>query len=83
VGPKEPLGSGFLLPADGAAGAGTTSISGSFQGHDAWAVANIAPPDTGRCFDVVTQKPGKPPKVKKAKGLKKIEVTSGTITITQ
>jgi hypothetical protein len=83
VGPKEPLGSGFLLPADGEDGAGTTNISGSFAGHDAWAVANIAPPDTSRCFDVTTQKPGKPPKTKAAKGLKKIEVTSGTIFITQ
>jgi hypothetical protein len=84
VGPKEPLGSGFLLPADGAAGAATTTVTGSFQGNSGWAVANIAPPDTSRCFDVTTVKPGKngkPDKVKTkaAKGLKKIEVTSGTL----
>jgi hypothetical protein len=72
--------SGFDLPAGGEANKGDVTISGSFANQDAWARANIAPPDVSRCFDTPPKKPGKP--AKKAKGLKKITVTSGSINIT-
>jgi hypothetical protein len=86
VGATETL-DGFLLPAAGETGKGTSVITGSFAGHTAWAFANLGGlPDISKCFDVTTVKPGKngkPDKVKTkaAKGLKKLVVVSGHITI--
>jgi hypothetical protein len=71
-----PSGIGFNLPATGAAGAATTSISGSFSGEKAWAHANLsAVPDLASCL------PGPPPKNKPAKGIKKLTISSGTLDI--
>jgi hypothetical protein len=78
VGATEAL-DGFLLPAAGEAGKGTSTVSGSFAGNDAWAFANLGGlPDVTKCFDT-----GTAPKIKKAKGLKKLTVVSGHITVTQ
>jgi hypothetical protein len=83
---------GFSLPATGAAGKATSTVSGSFAGDTAYAVAYAAGGiiDISRCFDVTTTKVkpgknGKPDKVKvktkAAKGLKKITIGSGSLVL--
>jgi hypothetical protein len=70
-----PSGIGFDLPSNGAAGAATSTITGSYAGEKSWSHATIALPDLTLC------NPGPPPKNKPAKGIKKLTITGGTIDI--
>jgi hypothetical protein len=64
---------GFDLPAGGVANKANPVVSGSFANNDAWARANTGPIDSSVCFDQ---------NGKKAKGLKKLNVSSGSLNIT-
>ncbi|MGZ6978536.1 MAG: hypothetical protein ACXVJW_10540 [Acidimicrobiia bacterium] len=80
-----PSGLGFDLPSTGAAGAATTVITGSFGGEKAWAHADIdAGPILAALADVGPTATGKGCGANakgKAKGIKKITVTGGTINV--
>jgi hypothetical protein len=75
----EPEGLGFRLPETG----GTATITGSYAGGTSEAHAVLAEvPDFSRCDARVTQKPGKPVKVKSPKGLKKLVLSpAGTLSV--
>jgi hypothetical protein len=74
-----PSGVGFDLPSNGAAGANTTIITGSFAGQDAWAHADADP----AVITAITTPGICTPNAKgKAKGLKKIGIIGGHLTVT-
>ena len=80
-----PSGVGFDLPGTGVAGAATTTITGSFGGERAWAhadadagpllaaIADVGPTATGKGCGANAKG--------KAKGIKKITLTGGTIDV--
>jgi hypothetical protein len=75
-----PSGIGFNLPATGAAGAATSIVTGSFAGDDAWAHADADP----AVITALTTPGICTPNAKgKTKGLKKIGIIGGHITVTQ
>ena len=80
-----PSGLGFDLPSTGAAGAGTSIITGSFAGETAWSHADIdATPVLAALADVGPTATGKGCGANakgKAKGIKKFAVIGGHIDI--
>ena len=76
-----PSGLGFNLPANGAADAATSVVTGSFSGEKAWAHADI---DSGPVLAAFTATDGSgcAPNAKgKAKGIKKLTIVGGTFNL--
>jgi hypothetical protein len=73
-----PAGDGFDLPSNGAAGKGTSTVNGSFAGDTAWSHASV---DLAQvASQLATCDPNEKGKVK---GIKKITITGGHITLEQ
>jgi hypothetical protein len=80
-----PSGLGFDLPSTGAAGAATSTVTGSFSGEKSWAHADVdTTPILAALADVGPNATGKGCGANskgKAKGIKKITITGGHINV--